>query len=246
MQSLALRSHESELMDKENIPFEEFHQCLQELEIINNLTLAYRPLLKWLRNILRTAGSLDAPLVILDAGCGGGDTLRKIEKNFSDWAQLELIGVDLNPWAKKSALAISNNAGHNRSHVHYETANIFLYDAGKKIDVITASLFTHHLTDKQVIDFLRWADSRAEKGWFINDLHRHSIPYYFIKITTRIFSRNRLIRNDAAVSVARSFTRADWNRLLRQAGLTGKAVVEWYFPFRFCVSCVKAEAKRHA
>jgi len=24
-------------------------------------------------------------------------------------------------------------------------------------------------------------DSHARSGWFINDLHRHPLPYYFIK-----------------------------------------------------------------
>ncbi len=55
MQFLSQRSHEQELMDDNNIPFTEFHDCLQELERINHLTLAYRPTLKWLGHLLETA-----------------------------------------------------------------------------------------------------------------------------------------------------------------------------------------------
>ena len=36
-------------MDMPGISFEEFHQCMQELEMINHLTLAYRPTLSWMR-----------------------------------------------------------------------------------------------------------------------------------------------------------------------------------------------------
>lgn len=233
MQHLAYRSDERELMDMENIPFEEFHDCLRQLEVINHLTLAYRPVLGWLRKLIKPG----EPLCILDAGCGGGDTLRQIEKKFCSRYPIELIGVDLNPWAKKSANTVTE-----KSRIRYETADIFSFEPGKKIDVIIASLFTHHLPDEQIIEFLRWANEHATQGWLINDLHRHSLPYYFIKFATRIFSRNRLIRNDAAVSVARSFTRTDWNRLLQSAGLKGVAKIEWYFPFRFCVSCVKTAA----
>ncbi len=66
-----------------------------------------------------------------------------------------------------------------------------------------------------------------------------SYPSYFIKFTARIFSRNRLIRNDAAVSVARAFTAADWRSLLEKAGIGDRARVQWFFPFRLCVSCRK-------
>jgi SAM-dependent methyltransferase len=232
MQGFYQRSYECELMDGEGISFEEFHNCLQELETINHLTLAYRPTLRWLGKWINTG----EPLVILDIGCGGGDMLRQIAKGVARNTKNEivLIGVDLNPWAKKSAEMDSEFP-----FIHYETANIFTFEYNRPIDLIIASLFTHHLTDTQIIHFLRWMDTRAQRGWFINDLHRHPIPYYFIKAATWLLSRNRLIRNDAAISVARSFTRADWYRLLNDAEIRGHARINWHFPFRFCASCEK-------
>jgi hypothetical protein len=82
-------------------------------------------------------------------------------------------------------------------------------------------------------------DDHALQGWFINDLHRHWLPYYFIKAMTAVFSRNRLIRHDAAVSVARAFTAPEWQRLLEKASVSNRAHVQWFFPFRLCVSCRK-------
>jgi hypothetical protein len=41
------------------------------------------------------------------------------------------------------------------------------------------------------------------------------------------------------ISVMRSFRRAEWERLLRQAGLYGAARVRWHVPFRLCVSRVR-------
>jgi 2-polyprenyl-3-methyl-5-hydroxy-6-metoxy-1,4-benzoquinol methylase len=233
MQGFYQRSYESELMDEEGIAFDEFHHCLQQLETINHLTLAYRPTLRWLNQWMNSG----EPLVILDVGCGGGDMLRQIAKKFSRGnAKNEsvLIGVDLNPWAKKSA-----ELDREFPWIHYETTDIFSFAYNRPIDIIIASLFTHHLTDSQIIHFLRWINGRAQRGWFINDLHRHPVPYYFIKAATRLLSRNRLIRNDAAVSVARSFTRADWQTLLDEAEIRSRARISWHFPFRFCVSCEK-------
>ncbi len=227
------RSTENELMDQEGISFAEFHDCLQGLERINHLTLAYRPTLRWLRPWLKSG----EPICILDAGCGGGDMLRQIERQLRSEPQknnVRLLGVDLNPWSKRSAALCTNAAA-----IHYETADVFRFQPEQSLDLIICSLFTHHLSDNQVIDFLRWIDTRARKGWFINDLHRHPLPYYFIKAATALLSRNRLIRNDAAVSVARAFSVNDWQRLLEQAGLADRARIQWFFPFRLCISCTR-------
>lgn len=222
-------------MDQGAIHFDEFHECLRHLETINHLTLAYRPTLGWLKRWLKT----DEPFVVLDAGSGSGDMLRQLDKKFSRFAKnsRQFVGVDLNPQAKKSAQLETTSA-----YIRYETADIFSFDYDRPIDFIISSLFTHHLTDEQIVIFLRWMNQKAKRGWFINDLHRHPIPYYFIKVTTRLLSKNRLIRNDAAVSVARAFTKADWYRLLRAAGVEGKVQVTWHFPFRICVSCEKNNA----
>lgn len=243
MRDFSQRSDETELMDEKNISFDEFHDCLVGLERINHLTLAYRPTLQWLRPWLDRNESL----CILDVASGGGDMLRKIASTLAtrvaSTEHVQMIGVDLNPWSKKSAELLTQSlATHDpiaASAITFTTADIFEFAPERPIDIIISSLFTHHLTHAQIVDFLRWMDSRACKGWFINDLHRHAIPYYFIKIATAVFSRNRLIRNDAAVSVARSFTLADWQRLINEAGLNGRVRIQWFFPFRLCLSCDK-------
>ncbi len=224
-----------ELMDEAEISFEEFHDCLQGLETINHLTLAYRPTLRWLRPWLKRP----QPLSVLDAGSGGGDMLRQVAKRLpkqkqKTGAQVRLIGVDLNPWSKKSAELATQSPV-----IEYHTADIFEFEVTRPIDLVICSLFTHHLSDAQLVAFLRWIDARAAQGWFINDLHRHAVPYHFIKAATAVFSRNRLIRNDAAVSVARSFTSADWRRLLEEAGIKSQVRIQWVFPFRLCLSCTK-------
>ncbi|WP_346798274.1 methyltransferase domain-containing protein [Halomonas sp. Bachu 37] len=233
MPDFSQRSGKKELMDEANIPYEEFHDCLIGLERINHLTLAYRPTLQWLRPWMESSERL----FVLDAASGGGDMLRQIARKWPTRVEevgCSMVGVDLNPWSKKSAESRpSSSAGS------YETANVLEFEPDQPVDIVISSLFTHHLTDTQIVDFMRWMQRRARKGWFINDLHRNPLPYYFIKGATALFSRNRLIRHDAAVSVARAFTKADWQRLIAEAGLDDRVRVQWFFPFRLCVSCVK-------
>lgn len=50
-QDFSRRSTQAELMDTETVSFQEFHQCLRQLEFINICTLAYRPTLQWLKRM---------------------------------------------------------------------------------------------------------------------------------------------------------------------------------------------------
>ena len=228
------RSCQAELMDGENISFEEFSQCLGELEVINHLTLAYRPTLKWMNIVL--AGVKKETVTILDVGSGGGDMLRKIRK----WAdkrdiQVELTGVDLNPYAKQSSLLKSGIAG-----ITFETSDIFNFAPDRQFDFVISSLFTHHLPEPELLRFVGWMEKHAKRGWFINDLHRHPAAYYFIKYAVRIFSRNRLIIHDAPVSVARAFSRQDWTTLLQKGAVpANQFAIKWFFPFRYGVARYK-------
>ncbi|MGH8011183.1 MAG: methyltransferase domain-containing protein [Candidatus Binataceae bacterium] len=226
------RSVEAELMDDTSVTFEEFRNCLRDLEIVNRCTLAQRPTLHWLKRASRAINSNDR-LSILDVGSGGGGMLRRI----ANWArkngrQVDLVGVDLNPWSKRSAEQLQPSD----VPIRFETSDIFTFETGA-IDFIISSLFTHHLADSEVVRFLRWMDRRAVRGWFINDLHRHPLPSFVIKHATRLLRFDRMVQYDGPLSVARAFTARDWRRLLAAAGIPAERTrIAWYFPFRYCVA----------
>jgi 2-polyprenyl-3-methyl-5-hydroxy-6-metoxy-1,4-benzoquinol methylase len=228
MMDFSQRSSQPELMDTETVSYEQFRHCLRELETINHWTLAYRPTLRWLRRI----GRYKSLSTLLDVGSGGGDMLRQIVRHHPGRASnTKLVGIDLNPWSKKAAEEWSQGLP-----LHFETGDIFDFEPTRHVDIIISSLFTHHLNDEQLVQFLRWMEAHATVGWFINDLHRHWLPYYFIKFVTHLFSRDRFIKHDAAVSVSRAFTRADWQRLLLAASIPMDQVcIRWHLPFRYCV-----------
>lgn len=220
-------------MDAQNCAYDEFRHCLQSLETINNLTLAYYPTLRWLEFFIKNSV---VPLHIVDIGCGCGDMLRRFERLFGKRKQsVILTGLDYDPLARRCALSLMNKD----SAINYICTDIFDYQPEQGIDIAVCSLFTHHLEEDQLVRFLCWLDQNTRCGWFINDLHRHWLPYYFIKVATAVLSRNRLIRNDAPVSVARAFIIRDWEELLEKAGLHHSARIQWFFPFRLCVSCRK-------
>lgn len=235
MITLGERSRSPELMDVEEVDLATFEACLQDLERINRWTGAYRITLSWLDRLREIHGV--RRLVVLDAGSGYGDMLRRI----GAWGQargvrLDLVGVDRNPHAAAAAARATSPA----PAVRYITADVFDLPPSLRPDVVVSALFAHHLDDCQLVRFLRWMEARARLGWLINDLHRHPLAYGIARWTPALLQMNRLVRHDAAVSVARAFARRDWQRLLGEAGLaTPPTQVRWCFPFRYAVGRIR-------
>lgn len=230
---LARRSRDLELMDTEEVGFAEFRECLAHLEAINRASLAYRPTLAFLDALARRHPG--RPLAILDIGFGHGDMLRAIHA----WAArkgvaVTLDGVDLSPWAAKAAaLATPPDAP-----IRYHEGDVF--DWERPADVMLSSLFAHHLPDEALIRFLRRMEARARLGWFVNDLHRHAIPYAFVRAAAAILPVNRMVKHDAPLSVARAFTREDWRGLIARSRIDASRVrIDWFFPFRWGVGAMR-------
>jgi hypothetical protein len=75
-------------------------------------------------------------------------------------------------------------------------------------------------------------NEHAVLGWFINDLHRHPLAWYSIRLLTSLFSGSYLVKHDAPLSVLRGFRRADWESLLRETE-TGSCSLQWKWAFRW-------------
>jgi SAM-dependent methyltransferase len=230
------RAQLTERMD-EPCAREEMRACLRELARVNRWLLAYRPTLDWL-NSLRLE-RLQQPIRILDIGCGYGDTLRRIEK----WAHarriaVELTGLDLHP----DAASIAQEASRIGSRIEWITCDVFSYKPVRAPHLVVSSLFTHHLADDEVVRFLRWMESYASLGWFINDLSRAPIPYHLFRWFARIMRLHPFVQSDGPVSIARAFRAHDWRRLCAAAGLAESEyrIAAWK-PARLCVSRSKPQ-----
>jgi hypothetical protein len=155
---------------------------------------------------------------LLDVGAGSADIPARIVS----WArgrgiEVEFVALDLNEIVATEA---------RRQTEGYPEIKVVRADAlelpfeDRSFDFAMASLFLHHLESQQ-----------ARVAFIINDLRRHPVAYYSIKLLTRIFTRNRLVRNDSAVSVLRGFTERDIAELA-DASRIGLQVFR-HFPYRF-------------
>lgn len=218
-------------MDGDDVSPETFAALLADLATVNTLTLARPPTLTFVKRALRDV-PLDAPVTILDVGFGDGDMLRAIAHRFRDRPALRLIGYDINPRSARAARARTPED----LPIDYVTGDAFSIPPAQPIDLIVSSLVTHHMSDAAIVDFLRWMEARASRGWMVNDLHRHPLAYHGFRLMAAIARWHPIVRHDGAVSVARAFTRTDWEKLLDRAGIDPVAVdLRWKWPFRWCV-----------
>ncbi len=114
-------------------------------------------------------------------------------------------------------------------------------DAGEiPADIIISSLFTHHLHDKEIINFLTWMERTALRGWFINDLYRTRIAYVGFVALAAAARWHHFVRHDGPVSIRRAFVPADWRGYIDQSDISQDEVsIEAHWPTRICVSRIK-------
>jgi SAM-dependent methyltransferase len=233
---LSRRGCETELMDTEPVDIDEYRRCLQDLATVNTVTLTRRPILRWLDHATRRAVPGE-PLSLLDVGYGYGDVLRAVRA----WSRrkgimLDLVGLDLNPMSEP----IARSATPPDSAIDFRTGDVFTAELGRRFDFVISSQMTHHLSDEALVAFIRWMERTAVRGWFIGDLHRHAIPFHAFGLLARLARWHRFVQHDGPVSIARSFRREDWRRLLAAAGLEPEAIeIHWHVPFRLCVSRIR-------
>lgn len=232
--NLRNRSYQAELLDRDDIPFEDIRRNMQELDFINTWLGGHAITLAGLKQVLAGnknvggTGTLQT-VTICEIGCGGGDNLVAI----AHWCvkngiHASFIGIDKN--ADCTAVAAARKlAGSEWIASDYKEV-VF----SRHPDIIFSSLFCHHFPEAELVSQLQWMWKYARLGFFINDLHRHKLAYYSIQWLTRLFSRSYLVKNDAPLSVARGFVKNEWKLLLNSAGIATFSI-EWKWAFRWLI-----------
>src|SRR5439155_6985336 len=97
------------------------------------------------------------------------------------------------------------------------------------------SLTLHHFDDAGAVKILREMARVARCGIFVIDLNRNPVAYFFYTTIGHLFLHNRLIREDGALSILKSFTPEEMEQIANRAGLL-RAKVEKHFPSRLVLS----------
>ena len=225
------RSLELEHIDKGDYTAEEYEGCIVELQRVN----------RWLGDASALRDSLLAEVEklnlqnfsVIDVGAGSGELLRVV----AEWARktgrkAQLTGLELNA---RSASAIAERASTFPEITAIRGDAFRLPFVDGQFDYALCSLFTHHFKNAEVVGILRELRRVSTRGMFVIDLHRHPVAYFFYTTVGRLFLHNRLLREDGALSILRSFTPRELLDLARNAGLVNPRV-ERHFPYRLVLA----------
>lgn len=231
MPDFSKRSAEREWMDDLASSGEIIVQTLKELDTINRLLGGNAISLSGLKKLVRACPKNNhETITIADIGCGGGDILKLM----ASWGRkhqvkLALIGIDANP----HILDYARQNTKDFPEITYQQIDIYS-DAflQQKFDIIHTSLFTHHFSDQDLTAFYSQWKTQVSMGIINNDLHRHWFAYHSIDWLTRLLSRSPMVKNDARISVLRSFHRREWAEILKEAGISSYDI-RWKWAFRW-------------
>ncbi|MBK8845045.1 MAG: methyltransferase domain-containing protein [Bacteroidetes bacterium] len=218
------RSYKKELLDESDIPRDSLFQNLKELAFINTYLGGHAITVAGLEMLITDTTKV---YNLIDIGSGGGDSAKAI----ITWAQkkkmqIRLTGIDLKP----DCITYAKEHCRNYPELIF-TCDDFrnVFSQKNKIDLVHASLFCHHFTETEIIDFVKLC-SANNAIFLINDLERNAIAYYAIKFLTRLFSKTVLVKNDAPLSVLRGFKKKEWIEIIKKSGIKKYSIQnKWAF-----------------
>ncbi len=232
--SLAVPVDQQEEMDAAELPAVRYARVLADLARVNRMTLAARPTLAFVRAALRRRVADAAPLRVLDVGFGDGAMLRAIGGLCERLGvTAELVGIDLNP--RSADVAAARTPPPPPGIRHDWRSGDYAALAGTGWDIVISNLVTHHMSDGERRQFLRFMANEARIGWFINDLHRTRFAFAGYPLLASLMRTDPIVRRDGQLSIARSFRTAEWEAMLQDAGIAGADISRWV-PSRLCVT----------
>lgn len=174
---------------------------------------------------------------ILDLATGSADIPRAILR----WADrrgfdVHILGVDRHPVTVAAA-----GVEDADPRLRIVQADVFdLPFAPGSFDYALTAMFLHHLDDDAVVEVLRQMDALATRGVLVADLLRRYRAYAWITLFTTL--AHPMVRHDARVSVAQSFTKGEALQLRDRAGIKYVRYYE-HFGHRFVLAGEKMADK---
>ena len=211
------RCRRPELMDQPGLDLTEHVRALQGLGRINTLSRTsahfWRPIL----DLARSRKQAEGPLRILDLATGGGDLPMALARRALQ-AGIDLVveGCDVSPQAVGYAQGRADEQG---GRVRFFVLDALNGDLPTGYDVVSCSLFLHHLEEPDAILLLDRMATAARRLVLIDDLIRSRWGYLLALVGCHMLSGSHVVHVDGPISVAAAFTPSEILALAKRAGL---------------------------
>ena len=206
-----------EILDTDQASPEEVRDSLVDLQRINRWFGGISTTEKLIETVIERTGHKE--LKLLDVASASGDIANSIQQ------RLERCGVRL-------TYALLDR---DPRHFHFAGSTKIRGDAlalpfrDDSFDVVTCSLFAHHLEPSQFTAFAREALRVSRVALLINDLRRSYVHLAVVYAGKPLFSR--ITRHDSIASVWNSYTPAEMRAMLNH-GTAREVEIENRYLFR--------------
>jgi hypothetical protein len=215
------RQPTTELLDEDAGTAQEIEDSLRDLRGFNSRLGGVTTTRSLIENVARRARR--NALSILEVASGEGFVPRRVADELSG------TGLRLQTTLLDRSLAHLPKNGYSR--VVGDALTLPFGDCS--YDVVASSLFVHHLSPEQVVQFARESLRVSRVCLLINDLVRNPLHLAFAYAGVPLY-RSRLTRHDAPASVKQAYTIEEMRRLLQEAGAP-RVEIQRHFFFRMGV-----------
>ena len=227
----AHRDRQPELMDDPDIDRQQHSLALKSLARLNSLSTSANILwspIKSLAMQLKTNR-----LRMLDIATGSGDIPLSLWKRANRAGlELDIQAIDISSQALDFARQKAESAN---AKINFSQLNVLEQEIADQFDVVTASLFLHHLDRPDAIVLLNRMAHATRHVALVNDLERRIGGVLLAFVATRLLSRSKVVHTDAILSVKAAFTVDEALALANDAGLEG-ATVDRRWPYRYLLT----------
>jgi len=228
--TLLARRREPELMDQPDLAPPAHDSALAGLARINRWSAADAALRG---PVLALARQRPTPLTLLDVACGGGDVPIALQLAARrEGLALDVTAIDRSPQAVEHARAAAERRGADLTVAVRDACD------GRPLppaDVVTCSLFLHHLDADAAIALLTAMGAAARRLLLVTDLRRTVSGLLLALAVPRLLSRSPVVHADAPASARAAWSPTELAELAARAGLAG-ARVRRRFPQRMLLT----------
>jgi ubiquinone/menaquinone biosynthesis C-methylase UbiE len=223
------RSEQLERIDTGDYTPEEYERFLREIRFVNRYVGDNRAL----RRSLLTDIEPKDKISVLDVGAGSGELLRTVagSRRLRN-SELRLVALDLN---QRSAGSVVEQSKYFDSIYSVRGDALALPFDNSSFDYVISSLFTHHLTDAQIVQTLKEMARIAKSRFYVIDLHRHPMAHRLYRLMCFSLNISELVTHDGSLSILRGFVPVEMESLAKQANIAS-ANVSRSFPFRLILT----------
>ncbi|TWU44004.1 hypothetical protein Q31b_15390 [Novipirellula aureliae] len=222
------RSLRPEQMDDPNLTPAEHRRALRGLTRLNRISGVADAMYRYLYQYAISDRSRS--LNVLDVASGAGDVpINWAKRAKRDGLALDITTLDISPTAIAEQQRRATAANVELESIQCDCLHS---DLPTGYDVVTSSLFMHHLDDDQVIHVLRSMRKATNDKILICDLERSRFNLAIVTIGSHLVTRSKVVHFDGPQSVRAAYTKSEFASLAQHA-LGSPMKLQSAFPCRF-------------